>query len=387
MPVGDVIKRITFPSEMSEWNDLSIEEKYQRNISIKRIKNEIAPYFANNTDRFSGSLILAIKDRKNISFEAVSKFTNNLPSAYDSENMGFLTIRNEEMFIPLDGQHRVKAFKMVVEGNSDEPQILPNSKLGNDYVSAIIIEFDKFKSRYIFNKINKYAKPTMKGDKLITDDDDAVAIISRELVTSGVIPERLVNTQSNSLSKKSFQFTTLGTIYEATMALINGAKVPCATKPSNMPESERKKQTADLTKEWKMLISEINTWSKMIKDPSEKGDANRIKIRKTSLLAWPVGQRSLIKGYAFVCQRKRNTDRKALIKKIAKINWNFSNRVWESILVQPNKRIMYGKPVVNNATKVIAHMIGADFTEKEKSDLLVAIYGRKRGKRLPNPIN
>lgn len=322
MPVGEVISRVIFPSEMSEWNELSIEERHQRQINMRRVINEIAPYFANEPDRFSGSLILAIKNREKTEFEPISKFTKELPTAYSSENMGFLTISGEEVFIPLDGQHRVKAFKMAVEGRSDEPQISSNYELAKDYVTTIIIFFDKLKSRYIFNKINKYAKPTMKGDKLITDDDDAVAVIARRLITNNVIPQRLVNTHSNSLNKKSSEFTTLGTIYEATMALINGAVVPCATKPSNMPYLERNKRIGELSDEWKMLISGIDTWSRMIRDPSEKGDAARIKIRKTSLLGWPVGQRSLIKGYAFACQRNRNIDRKALVEKLCKINWN-----------------------------------------------------------------
>lgn len=385
MPVGAVIRHVVIPEMMPEWGDLSIEEKYQRKINEKRVMDNIAPYFATDQCRFSGSLILAIKNPAKIRFEDISKLARDMPVAYDSANMGFLTLSDEEVLIPLDGQHRVQAFKIAISGNSDK-QIVPNHELAKDHVTVILTHFDKVKSRYIFNKINKYAKPTMRGDKLITDDDDAVAVMARRMVADDVIPSRLVNISSNSLNSKSIEFTTLGTIYDATRALINGARIPCAVKPSEISYAEREQLTVELSKEWKALIAGICMWRDMLQDASAKGDSLRTKARKKSLLAWPVGQLSLIQGYSFVCQRDRDTDRRELIRKLDKIDWGLTADTWREILVDPNGKIKFGKSVINNASKIVAHMIGANLDRDEAGDLLESIYGTRHGKRLPEQI-
>ena len=81
LKVGDVIRHVINPTEISGWEDLSLEEKYQRELNIKRVTEHIAPYFACDKDRFSGSLILAIQNPDNVKFERVSKFTGELPVA------------------------------------------------------------------------------------------------------------------------------------------------------------------------------------------------------------------------------------------------------------------------------------------------------------------
>ena len=55
-----------------------------------------------------------------------------------------------------------------------------------------------------------------KQRNLITADDDVIAVIARESIAEDIIPIRLINTSSNSLSVRALEFTTLPTIYEAT---------------------------------------------------------------------------------------------------------------------------------------------------------------------------
>ena len=71
MPVSDLAARAKFPSEMPGWDDESIETRIQRKLNINRVKKDIAPYFANNADRFSGAIVLAVlNDDKGINFPA-----------------------------------------------------------------------------------------------------------------------------------------------------------------------------------------------------------------------------------------------------------------------------------------------------------------------------
>ena len=84
-----------------------------------------------------------------------------------------------------------------------------------------MIKDDPAKSRKIFNKVNRYAKPTSKADNLITADDDVVAVINRDLVINDLMVSRVVKTSvCNTLTDKDGFFTTIATTYEICLRII-----------------------------------------------------------------------------------------------------------------------------------------------------------------------
>ena len=395
MPVSELISKTQLPATVPGWENGSIEERFQRKLDLRRIKRDMAPYFANDPKRFSGSLVLALIDGK-MEFETVNRLDQGdmIPIAYreTSQNIGFLTLTNPKL-VPLDGQHRVKAFKMALDGYSDPREkfadIPPNDALGSDHVAVIVVNFDQVLSRYIFNKINKYAKPTTSADKLITDDDDSMAVVTRKLIADGVVPGRLVNIESLSLSKKSYEFTTLTSFYKANRLLLGCLPVKVVGKPENMKPKEMDKRRRELVEEWKMLIEGIGEWGKALKDASEKGDARRIKLREKSFACKPTGQLAMVGGYAYACQLLGpEADKDLLIRKLDKIKWEVSNDMWTGVLIKHNGRIMAGLRTAKIASKFVAHLLGAELPPNEKDSLLDRIYGTKRiKKRLPNQVN
>lgn len=255
MSVGEFVKTVRLPREIPGWEDLSIEDRYQREINLSRVRREIAPYFASDEQRFSGALVLAVMNHDNMEFEPLPNISggnrNPFPQLYQSaaRNMGFLTFNGNEVLVPLDGQHRTKAFQFAIDGTDDNNRpiegIRSNLELANDQVAVILVRFDAASSRRIFNKINRYAKPTTKADNLITDDDDAMAVITRELLgEEGVIPASLVRIEANNLNKSSSEFTTLATFYECNTAILNGLRMVGPGIPRGMSEQQR-----DLAKE------------------------------------------------------------------------------------------------------------------------------------------
>ena len=392
MPVSELVSRVKLPTEMPDWKSQSIEERYQRKLDVRRIIRDLAPYFAQDDKRFSGSLVLAVVNDGTMRFEHLSELiagSANLPNLYTSasSDMGFLTLGGGEVLVPLDGQHRAMAFKMAIEGHPGDrssPPILPNMGLGSDTVAVILVRFDKKVSRYIFNKINRYAKPTTKADKLITDDDDAVAVITRSLITDGVIPARLVNDNTNTLSPGAHEFTTLATLYEANKTLISALPVATATKPAMMDGRERDDRLRELKNEWRSLLSGIGLWRQATADPGEGGDAARTRMRQRSVLGRPIGQTALINGYALACRKDRTrADRAGLVSRLDRLDWDMKAAHWRDLLVRPNGKIMAGRPASNNAGIVIAHMIGAALTQSERDGALRFVYGRADGGRLP----
>ena len=86
------------------WSEESIDERLQREPNWNRIQKQIAPYLANNKDRFFGSII-ALAHGSKIDFEALNELDSKLPSIYQkqAERIGFLTIAGGNI-ICLDGQ-------------------------------------------------------------------------------------------------------------------------------------------------------------------------------------------------------------------------------------------------------------------------------------------
>ena len=393
MPVSELVGRVRFPADIPEWRDLSIEERYQRTLDMARIRRELAPYFANDDKRFSGSLVLAVHNDEHVTFERLSDLrVAHLPSLYmdAASNMGFVTMQGQEVLVPLDGQHRAKAFQVAMEGYSGgapSQSLKPSTNLARDTVAVILVRFEAGTSRYIFNKINRYARPTAKADKLITDDDDAVAVITRRLITDNVIPARLVNISTNILTAKTHEFTTLAALYEANKKLIAALDVPSMGRPERMDDRERGERLAELAAEWRRLLSGIGAWRRAVKDPGEGGDEGRASMRKKSILGRPVGQISLINGYALACMKDRDrADRDGLVARLDRVDWGMDAPEWRGLLVKLNGKIMASKSASNNAGIIIAHRIGAKLTDRERDRALKFIHGASKGHKLPSRV-
>ena len=398
MNIGELIRNVQFPQDLSEWKNLSIEEKYQREINLRRVRNEIAPYFASDPDRFSGSLVLAVLNDEQMVFEPLPNLggagRNVIPQLYQSaaRDMGFLTLQGTEILVPLDGQHRAKAFKFAIDGTDDNNRpiagIKSNQDLAKDQVAVILVRFDPERARRIFNKINRYAKPTSTADNLITADDDAVAVITRELLgDDGVIPSRLVRIGANNLTNNAPEFTTLATFYESTMAIIHGLGLVGTGKPQQMTEEQRELAKEQIRPLWDRLLERVDLWASALADASETGDANRIKIREETLLGKPIGQLSLVRGYMLMRDKCVGVAENELCDRLNRINWEANAPMWHGILMNPNGRVMSGRGNVNRACEFIARLGGAKLTEEETNRILEHIHGEgSEQHKLPDPV-
>ena len=396
MRVSELVQMVLFPADLPEWVGGSVEEQFQRKLDLRRINRDIAPYFASDPKRFTGSLVMATLHQNGIRFETIHKVTNSdaIPFAYGNAtpDMGFVSFEKEKL-VTLDGQHRAKAFQTVmrwIKQKENRPKNLRmDVGLEDDRVAVILVKFDTSLSRYIFNKINKYARPTSKAGKLITDDDDSMAVITRRLLEDGPIPRRLVNTESTSLNRKACEFTLFSTFHDANIALLSALPIKIMVKPEKMDAAERDRRQVEIADEWKRLIFGIGKWNEAMQDPDETGDENRRMLRKKSLLGRPIGQLALVKGYAHACEMiGQAVDRDILVRKLAKINWGIDDEMWRGVLVKPDGKIMYGVRVANIASKLIAHMIGATLPKGDAERFLDFVYGTKRrsSRRLPPQI-
>ena len=399
MKASEVAEKIKILSEVPGWEDIGVEERYQRKINRNRVRNQIAPYLSKDPDRFFGALIVSVDNHQKMKFQPANEMLSSVPDLYQiaAEAFGFLTLSGGETLVPLDGQHRLAALKAATTGkypgseNEDEkiPGVEPNSELGGDDVMLIMIRHNPKMSRKIFNKVNRYAKPTTKADNLITADDDIVAIISREIVTNELIGSRLVNYETNTLSNTTHYFTTLSTIYEATKHVLENKFGKIDTQ--KLPSSEDQELYKETTEEyWDRLLKGVVTYKGAIAKEGANGDDTRIKIRKTSLLGKPICQLALMLAVV----RLKNMDNvdgsklswKTILDRINGVDWANDNRLWQGILMN-GSRVVAGRTNAQFASRFIAYYLGEPL-EKTDLDNLKADYASrfsgKSPKKLPN---
>ena len=398
MHVGELVKSITIPREMDDWESMSLEERYQRDININRVRREIAPYFAGDENRFSSALILAVRNDEGMKFEPLNEVVDvkRIPGLYRtaSNNIGFLIRDGGEVLVPLDGQHRAKAFKFAIDGQDDKGRPIVNGKgeeisnttLAADEVAVILVRFDTEGSRRIFNKVNQYAKPTGRGQNLITADDDAIAVISRRMISDdGLIPAELVRWQSNTLSAKAPEFTTLATLADANEAIITAGCSP-AGKLRDADDAQQELYYREVVDVWNDLLTKIEWFAQSLADTSPTGVERRIEIRATCLLGKPIGQLSLVRGFLLLRERSTGVSVGELCNRLNRINWSLTSKDWKDVLVNKNGNVMSGKTTVNFAAQFIAYLAGAEITDDERKSLIQHIAGPDTDYQLPKPV-
>lgn len=378
MKASTVIEKIRMPSELPGWETMSIEEKFQRELNYKRVKNHIAPYLVNDDDRFFGALIVDMYNADGVEFETLEEAVPKLPGLYKgtARLFGFLHLTGGEIFVPLDGQHRVTAIEFAITGKDQKGKTIeglkPSTEVGNDDVTVILLEHDDAKARKIFNKVNRYAKPTTKAENLITADDDVVAVITRAIAMQ-LFATRLVNIKSNTLNKGAVEFTTLSTLYEANLKIIEntiGSKVSTVILPSKADQALYETEVASV---WDHLLNGISLFSAALSDKDDTGDAKRIEIRAETLLGKPVAQLSLVGAFLRLRDAdlpdggKMPTDE--IIRRLNAIDWGTKSPVWQRVLMSGDN-VMSGKTTSEFAARFIAYLAGEHLSTDDIGALL-----------------
>ena len=401
MMVEDLVNTVGLAIELPEWKDMTPDEKMQREPDINRVVNEICPYFIEDKDRFFGSLIVDIySGYDNIVFEPITKFVDSdkLAAAHDIalQDAGFLTLPGKERLIALDGQHRLLAMKLSLKGSSAisvamlgnkkmTPQMTalqPHPELANEEVSVILVEHeDNLKIRKIFNKVNKYARQTGRGQNIITADDDVYATIARRLFAEGEVLHKigkneLVNWSSNTLSQRSKQLTTVSALYTIAETMSKDRGWSPKVMPSDEDAIEEVFQ--ENTDFWKKLLDGMSVYQEYLNLTRE--DKPISALREDNLLMKPVTHMALAHVAYFAKQKGKEWS--DVVAKLDKVDWSMDNSVWFNILVIPakKKKVITGKESIRAAGMVIAYMVmGDSMTSAEVNEVKEIIKNSTNG--------
>lgn len=376
-----------------EWAGMSIEERMQRDLNKTRIREEIIPYLAKSADRLFGAVIVLVT-KGDVVFEPVQSLGIKLPAGYKSvaEDLGFLMIEGGERIV-LDGQHRLAALREIINGGQDiEGEFV--TAVPNDEVSVIFIKHESTeKTRRIFNKVNRYAKPTNRGDNIITSEDDGYAIVSRRLLETGAPlgikagKDLIVNWKSNTLAVNSKQVTTISAVYETVKDILEygGIKHFDEKHRVTRPTDDEIATAYELAEQW---------WSAVLEGlvPFKQAFANIDQIPKMrkqdqpySLLFKPIGQIAFFKGLRFAVERgfKLND----AIQRANNIDWCMQSNHWRDVIIKPDGNIIARKEAYELAAELIAYFIAPEKMTDKQLAALRKRYNQIRGYDYNNPTN
>mgnify|MGYP004556672347 FL=1 len=131
-----------------------------------------------------------------------------------------LELNGQEKIFPVDGQHRVEGIKKALEC---KPEI------ATETISVVLIGHKntpegREHSRRIFSTLNRYVKPVRLGDIIALDEDDAVAIVTRNMLENYPLftGSRIKATNNKAIPvNDKMAFTSLMTLYACHITLFN----------------------------------------------------------------------------------------------------------------------------------------------------------------------
>jgi DNA sulfur modification protein DndB len=433
VPVLQLLAMARPPRETDGWAGQSIEDRMQRKPDTVRIKRDIVPYLQQDKHRFFGAFILLVEPGT-IQFESLTDLIPTLGLAYRTEgaSSGFLTLESVKDSIVLDGQHRWYALRDAMK----DPEKQTDDLLADEVTVLFIENVDHRKTRGIFNKINRYAKPTSRSDNIITSEDDGYFIVTRMLLdpdaegpNGELLPgpladyERIlpggeredvkpVQWTSTTLSKTMNNLTTISAVSDNVKAILDytdkisiGSEDEKRRRGAARPSRERIEQDYVTVRDWfEKLLDGIDAYKEGLADlgalADSRVDGQRVIGRrfddndKHTLLFRPVGQ--VVLGRALVAALDASRGQSAaqmptielgeLIARVNKVDFSMpTGSMWHGTIVSNDGRMVARETATDNAAELLAYLIAPEYFNEEQRHKLWARWNRWQGRDVTTP--
>lgn len=349
----------------------------QRSIT-DNFKN-IANYIETQEERFFNSLILAVYDGQPTWNEIRIENENG----EDNYNLGIISLTETVKIFPVDGQHRVAGIKKALK---DKPE------LAEERVPVIFIGHSKDdegmqRTRRMFSTLNRYAKPVSLRDIIALDEDDVVAIASRNLIdTPNLFAEkRILDSKNKAIPDNNKDaLTTIITYYECNKELlwlfvkdleVRGLDEKVIRGRAKINEYIRHRPSDEIitnfTKECKEFWEAIIDVCPELKEPNVSVEKYR-NLSGGHIFFRPVALYPFAK-VAVRIKEKHNKSYSEIIQLFPeKLMW-LQNRLWKKIIWDDvSKKMIMGHSTL--VELIMLYITSPDLlTDKEKTKILLSL--------------
>lgn len=330
----------------------SLKELIQRSVTNNYVK--IKDYIINQKELFFNAIVLAVYDDYPIWREIEIKFDD-----IHTYQMGLLEFPGTHKIFPVDGQHRVEGIKAALE---EKPE------LKSQTITAIFIghkndEIGMKRTRRLFTTLNRYAKPVSMDDIIALDEDDSIAIITRELLEGyDLFTGKKVTKSKNKAipDNDKNSITSIITLYQCNKELL---KLFRLKRKLEAPDTIRDKQSIEAYLKFRPAEGEItlflkfatNFWNAFktnlgfIKDFLEITTPNpasiyRNKVDGGNLLFRPIGLLPFVQA-SIEIHKRTSSSFNTIFKRLNNYNYTIKNIPWKNVVWNANEKTM----IMNNS--------------------------------------
>ncbi len=363
MSAVDLASQVRFASEVYE--SKALDHWIQRTLNESRAKNDIAEYLARHDDRFFNSIVVAAIEG-NPTFFSVSIADDPafrlIADKKMEDSFGILRFDGSQKYYALDGQHRLKAIKSLID---NESSVIAPQGFEDEEFSVIIVvqradeDREEFMTKYrrLFSHLNRHAKPMDKATTIIMEEDDAFAILTRRLIQEHPFfswfegeSTRVRCEKSENMSVNEPYFTNIISLYKMTIELLSaparinddgwgkGGKVFQRLRPT---DEELDRLYEELKACWDVILEilpALKEEPRVMRNNIDKDSVNEEETITNHLFFRPLGQNllaELVRGLMnnspdplnFSEDNIRNS-----ITSISKIDWRLSSPPWRHLL-------------------------------------------------------
>ena len=158
----------------------TLKEQIQRRITNRA--KQISDYLLNQPQRFFNSLVVGVyggsPDWYELAIGTNQRFDAPILQPELDGVLGILRLDGTQTFFAIDGQHRVQGIKHALKNNSE----LKQEEVSVIFVSHRNDPIGMERTRRLFTTLNRYAKPVSKSEIVALDEDDILAITTRNLI-------------------------------------------------------------------------------------------------------------------------------------------------------------------------------------------------------------
>jgi DNA sulfur modification protein DndB len=299
-PVRLIPKLFSFDDE-----EIPAEMRAQRTLNTARVP-EIAQYILDNPTSYVFSAI-TVSINADIKFESTG-----------AEDIGVLKIPMDARFIINDGQHRRAAFEMALKENPE---------VGDETISVVFfLDVGLKRSQQMFTDLNRYAARPDPSLNILYDHRDRKAVLSKMVMKSVKIFDKLTDTERSSLPPRSSKLFTLSGIYTATNLLLGNPK-----------DVDFDKQTSLASQYWNAVAAQMSDWQDVLHKKVSAGELRRDYVHSHAVTLVGLG------GAGAALLSLYPDDWANRLKPLQSINWERSNPAWDG-------SIIVGGSVHNNRT-------------------------------------
>ena len=344
-----------------------LKDMIQRQITNR--SKQISDYLLKQPQRFFNSLIIGVYGGSPNWYELKIGANRHFDAPDIPENLegipGILCLDGTQTFFAIDGQHRVEGIRQALKIDSN---------LEREEVSVIFVAHQNDsdgleRTRRLFTTLNRYAKPVSKSEIVALDEDDIIAITTRELVENHPLFQEKISLSKTKAVPVSDNrsFTTIITLYDVLEILFRTGKGWTDTKRHRPDENTIKDYYKKSAKFWDTLVKYFPPLSETLTSKPENNIAGHFRNRNGGhLLFRPVGL--LIIAQVVRLAKDSGLSQKESIKRISEVSMELTDKPWVGLLWdKTNKRMISGTIPQKVAKQLLFYAIGGDLSDIKTS--------------------